>query len=177
MKTSIKKLFILVEALLIAFFIGFSVSAAEEPGDSHTWSPFKEVLSNPTCTTSGSKAYKCIDCGAIKPGSTETISALGHSWGGWSTTTEPTCTSNGEKKRYCGRSGCSASQSESISALGHDMHNTSSATCTSPSTESCSRCDHQTHNTGALGHSWGGLCKNKRYVYSGWSLCTYVFEV
>ncbi len=47
-------------------------------------------------------------------------SAHTHTWGEWETVTEPTCTSNGFKRRSCS---CGEVQSEPINAIGHNWEN------------------------------------------------------
>ena len=60
-----------------------------------------------TCT----KARTCNDCGYIDG------LPLGHSFGAWTNTKEPTCTVNGAKKRICSR--CKAEQVDVIAPFGH----------------------------------------------------------
>ena len=45
-------------------------------------------------------------------------SALGHDWGDWTVTSEPTCTQEGEKTRECAR--CHETENETLDALGHN---------------------------------------------------------
>mgnify|MGYP000843771678 CR=1 FL=1 len=42
-----------------------------------------------------------------------------HEWNDWQTTQEPTCTADGVKERTC--KNCSAKETDSVSALGHDF--------------------------------------------------------
>ena len=77
-----------------------------------------------------------------------------HVWGAWQTTTEPTCTAQGEKMRSC--TVCpTASERESIPALGHNMVTvaTHPATCMNRGyTElKCTRCDYTDTNEGSYG--------------------------
>ena len=51
-----------------------------------------------TCTTDGSRTLVCSRCDDTY---TETIDALGHSWGDWVTVTEATTNAEGLKKRTC----------------------------------------------------------------------------
>ena len=59
------------------------------------------ISKNATCTSTGTRTYTCSVCG--KTTRTETISALGHSYGGWTTTKESTCTEVGSKYQSCSR--------------------------------------------------------------------------
>jgi len=46
----------------------------------------------------------------------------GHSYGSWTVTKAATCTTAGTEKRTCTRSGCTASETRSISATGHTFN-------------------------------------------------------
>ena len=48
------------------------------------------------------KTYKCNNCTETK---TEPVAALGHAWGGWVVTKQPTCTQEGQQTRTCTRDG------------------------------------------------------------------------
>ena len=107
----------------------------------HNWAVDSVV--NATCTTEGSRVYKCSDCGATK---TETIPALTHSYGAWTklddnqhqrvcandashvekanhnwvvnSTTNATCTTEGSRVYKC--SDCGATKTEAISVVAHN---------------------------------------------------------
>ena len=98
------------------------------------------ALSGATCTS----ASICKTCG------TQISGKLGHSWGSWKITKEPTCGSDGMKKRTCTRSGCGAKEEKKVSATGKHVA-LSGATCTSPSI--CKTCGTQLE--AALKHSMG----------------------
>ena len=116
-----------------------------------------------TCTEAGHTAgVQCSRCGAIESGVTE-IPALGHSYGNWTVTTEPTCTEKGMETRTCTR--CNASETRDVAALGHSYGNwtqTKAPTCTAKGTETktCTRCNaSETRDVNALGHSYAnGKC-------------------
>lgn len=72
------------------------------------------ITTQPTCTQTGVKTYKCTTCGATVK--TETVAALGHNYTS-TVTTQPTCTAEGVKTYKCSR--CTSSYTEKISALGH----------------------------------------------------------
>ena len=124
---------------------------------SHNWNS-GTVTSSATCTENGVRTYTCSLCGSTR---TESISALGHSWGGWTYLNETqhqrvcnrdsshketanhtwnsgvitkaaTCTESGIKQYTC--TTCNATKTETIVALGHDYRVTEilSGTCLTP---------------------------------------------
>ena len=64
-------------------------------GHAHVYN--SSVTTEPTCTETGVKTYKCY-CGNTY---TESIPATGHTWGKWIVTVEPTATKDGRKVRAC----------------------------------------------------------------------------
>ena len=111
-----------------------------------------------TCTTNGSKKYKCTKCSNIK---TETITKLGHNWeSSWHVTKNATCTATGSEYKACQRYGCGTRTTQTIPALGHNYSwvRTKQPTCTATGTDSykCSRCSDvsKTSTVAALGHNW-----------------------
>jgi len=83
-----------------------------------------------------------MNCGAIGK------EALGHDWGTWAVTVNPSCVSEGVETRTCRRPGCTQVETRSIPRLEHDF---SGPTCTSPSV--CSTCN--VSGVPALGHNYG----------------------
>lgn len=83
------------------------------PPTDHYWVIDNRVFA--TCTTSGYTRFICDDCGT--EGDTVTMSALGHKFGAWFTTTQPTCMANGIQKRECTR--CGATETKSIAKTDH----------------------------------------------------------
>ena len=65
----------------------------------------------PTCTQAGEQALVCSECGAKKD--VVVIPALGHDWGDWEVTLEPTITSEGSRTRTC-RHDASHTETEAI---------------------------------------------------------------
>lgn len=103
-----------------------------------------------TCTEDGnSEYYTCTICSAVfnsskvKIAAVPTISALGHSWGSWSTTKAATCESTGTQSHTCSR--CSTTATQTIAATGHTYvsHAAKASTCTEQGWStyySCSGC-------------------------------------
>ena len=86
--------------------------------------------------------------------------ALGHNYGSWQTTTPATCTTNGVKTRKCTRSGCTATETETIPSVGHKYSDKVIApTCTQQgyTRHTCSQCKAYYDDTyvDPTGHKWG----------------------
>ncbi len=80
------------------------------------------VISNkvdPTCTEQGSfdALITCGTCGEVIESRHVDLAPLGHDWGDWVQTTDPTCTDPGEKTRTCTH--CSATETLEVPATGH----------------------------------------------------------
>ena len=86
------------------------------PPTDHFWVIDSRVFA--TCTTSGYTRFICDDCG--KEGDTVTVSALGHKFGAWFTTTQATCMEEGMQKRECAT--CGATESRGISKTDHSWN-------------------------------------------------------
>lgn len=84
------------------------------PPTDHYWVIDNRVFA--TCTTSGYTRFICDDCGT--EGDTVTMSALGHKFGAWFTTTQPTCMANGIQKRECTQ--CSVTETKPIAKTDHN---------------------------------------------------------
>lgn len=111
-----------------------------------------------TCMGNGySGGTYCSRCNTTLTSRT-TTSALGHSYGSWSTTKSATCTADGSKKRTCSR--CSNVEYGTITKLGHAYSNhVVNPTCTAGgyTSHTCSRCSssYTDNATAALGHNYG----------------------
>ena len=91
------------------------------PANGHT--PADAVEENhvdPTCTEIGGydMVIYCIVCDAELSRDHYDIDALGHNMGEWHQTVAPTCTTEGENRRDCGR-GCGHYETEAVPANGH----------------------------------------------------------
>ena len=69
----------------------------QNDNEAHIWDSGK-VTTPPTCTEPGVKTYTCIECEHTK---TEEIPAMGHDYGDWIITKEPTLTAEGIATRIC----------------------------------------------------------------------------
>lgn len=83
------------------------------PKLTHTHNYNDEVVA-PTCTVDGYTSHTCA-CGDTY--NDTTVTALGHDFGNWETTKEPTYDEEGLKVRRCKRSGCGFEETSTISKL------------------------------------------------------------
>lgn len=88
-----------------------------------------------TCTTSGYTVMKCSNTGCDKTYNEYKTDPLGHSWGAWAITTQPTNTTDGEMERSCTVAGCTATETAPIPMGDHEFdltraEITKQATCT-----------------------------------------------
>lgn len=111
-----------------------------------------------TCTAGGHTAYEqCSVCEEIR--GYEELDPLGHNWGDFTVTVEPTCTAAGTKMRECLR--CGEKEYVDIPALGHDWGEfvtVKEPTCTETGTTKrvCERCGAEDFGEiPANGHSYG----------------------
>lgn len=113
---------------------------------------------NATCTTTGSKSYKCSKCGYVSK--TQSIAKLGHSFDSWKTTKAATCTETGTKIRTCKRSGCTYQETQTIPKASHTYSwvTTQEPTCTAAGSKSntCTKCGYvsNTQSIAKLGHDF-----------------------
>ena len=125
--------------------------------------PGEAVAENPveaTCDAAGSydEVVYCAVCETELSRETVAVSATGHSYGSWETTTEPTCTETGKRKRSC--TDCGAEETESIPTTDHNYESVVTApTCTKQgyTTHTCSTCGNSYVDTyvDALEHDMG----------------------
>ncbi len=78
----------------------------------HTHSYVETAACTPTCTDKGYATFTCA-CGDSYKG--KETAALGHSWGEWATTKEPTETAEGSAERTCGT--CGEKESKKLDKL------------------------------------------------------------
>ena len=91
-----------------------AATAEATTAHTHSYSAWT-VTKAATCTDPGERSRRC-SCGDVQ---TEVLAAAGHSYGSWITVSEATCTASGTRQRSC--SLCGASETETLSALGHNM--------------------------------------------------------
>lgn len=83
---------------------------------------FKEgQIFDATCTTSEYTVMECSHEGCDKSYKRYDGDPLGHDWGDWKVTTEPTNTTDGVMTRTCKRDGCDATETAPIPAGGHSF--------------------------------------------------------
>ncbi len=155
------------------------LNSSNHSGGSHT-----VIISNPTCTTAGSKREICNGCSAIL--GTSQIPALGHNLSGWNTIIASTCCTPGTKSRHCTRTGCNYTENESL-PINPNNHSggtywtvTKSATCTASGIRSqiCYGCSEvlSTQVIPALGHNWGGWIYQYTYYDENWQSNVRVYK-
>lgn len=71
-----------------------------EPKNEHKWSADRVVIKKPTCTELGESGIKCNFCGIVKDKKLD-IPMKPHDWSNWTTTKEPTETTDGERQHTC----------------------------------------------------------------------------
>ena len=124
------------------------------PPTDHYWVIDNRVFA--TCTTSGYTRFICDDCGT--EGDTVTMSALGHKFGAWFTTTQPTCMANGIQNRECTH--CSVTETKSIAKTDHKFgawFTTTQPTCmeTGIQKRECTQCSvTETKPIAKTDHNW-----------------------
>ena len=88
----------------------------------HTEATRKEDYIEATCTEDGSYTLVtyCSECGTVIRTEKVTLPALGHDFGEWYVSVEPTCTEEGEERRDCQRvKVCDHYETRKVAALGH----------------------------------------------------------
>ena len=131
----------------------------------HIHSYVGTVVTAATCTSAGTMKYTC-DCGESY---TAEIAATGHSYGDWSNTVEPTCSTDGTARRDC--TNCDSYETKTVSATGHSYGEwfvSVAATCTTPGTlrRDCTNCDsYETGTIDVVDHSYGEYVQTETEHY------------
>ena len=122
--------------------------------------PVEENRVEPGCETTGScdLVTYCSVCSAEVERVPQTLAALGHNWGEWQRTTNPTCTEKGQDTRICARND-SHKQTRDVSAIGHNYISAVTApTCKAQgyTTHTCTNCgsSYQDSYTAVTSHSF-----------------------
>lgn len=137
----------------------------------HTHSYAETITANATCTTNGEKSFSC-SCGDTY---TETIGALGHSFGVYTYNNDATYDNDGTETASCSRCGVTDTRAAAGTKMERPTEHkhsyteaiTANATCTANGTKtfSCNCGDSYTETIGALGHSFGAYTYNNDATY------------
>lgn len=138
----------------------------------HTW--VKQDNIPATCEKGGMEVEKCSVCGETKE--TQISDPLGHDYGEWKVTKEPTCTKYGTKKRICKR--CNEYEIDVIDPTGHQhtkIIDQKKATCEEKGysgdlyCEDCRLIIQLGHDIVATGHTWddGEITKEPTQTATG----------
>lgn len=138
----------------------------------HTW--VKQDNIPATCEKGGMEVEKCSVCGETKE--TQISNPLGHDYGEWKVTKEPTCTKYGTKKRICKR--CNEYEIDVIDPTGHQhtkIIDQKKATCEEKGysgdlyCEDCRLIIQLGHDIAATGHTWddGEITKEPTQTATG----------
>ena len=90
----------------------FKPSDGSADSHTHTWSAWT-VKTPAGCETDGEQVRSC-SCGETE---TQKIDRLGHNYGPWNVSSDPTCTENGVNYRKCSR--CGKEETTTVPATGH----------------------------------------------------------
>ena len=138
----------------------------------HAW--VKQDNIPATCEKGEMEVEKCSVCGETKE--TQISDPLGHDFGEWKTTKEPTCTKYGTKKRICKR--CNEYEIDVIDPTGHQhtkIIDQKAATCEGKGysgdlyCEDCRLIIQLGHDIAATGHTWddGEITKEPTQTATG----------
>lgn len=138
----------------------------------HAW--VKQDNIPATCEKGEMEVEKCSVCGETKE--TQISDPLGHDFGEWKTTKEPTCTKYGTKKRICKR--CNEYEINVIDPTGHQhtkIIDQKDATCEEKGysgdlyCEDCREIIQLGHDIAATGHTWddGTITKEPTQTATG----------
>ncbi len=138
------------------------VSCGKIIGNKYGEHDYEEDSVEPTCVEDGYTHRVCTICG--KEDKEQTSPALGHRFGEWVFTIQPTVDKAGEMKREC--TVCAYTETQAVDPHTHTFSSVPSkaATCTEDgydAYEHCTECDYNTKVViKALGHAWGAYLSN-----------------
>ena len=125
--------------LLVVLLTPVAAHADPPKGDTHlhSWSVVSETPA--TCTSPGTKTWRCSACGDTY--TEQTSPPLGHDFGNGRVTREATCTKEGEKTWTCSR--CGATKTDTFPAKGHSPVSIPAVapTCTEAGLTEGSKCE------------------------------------
>lgn len=142
----------------------------------HAW--VKQDNIPATCEKGEMEVEKCSVCGETKE--TQISDPLGHDFGEWKTTKEPTCTKNGTKKRICKR--CNEYEIDVIDPTGHQhtkIIDQKDATCEEKGysgdlyCEDCRVIIQLGQEIAATGHTWDDVTITKEPTQTETGIRTY----
>lgn len=142
----------------------------------HTW--VKQDNIPATCEKGEMEVEKCSVCGETKE--TQISDPLGHDFGEWKTTKEPTCTKYGTKKRICKR--CNEYEIDVIDPTGHQhtkIIDQKAATCEEKGysgdlyCEDCRVIIQLGQEIAATGHTWDDVTITKEPTQTETGIRTY----
>lgn len=142
----------------------------------HTW--VKQDNIPATCEKGEMEVEKCSVCGETKE--TQISDPLGHDFGEWKTTKEPTCTKYGTKKRICKR--CNEYEIDVIDPTGHQhtkIIDQKDATCEEKGysgdlyCEDCRVIIQLGQEIAATGHTWDDVTITKEPTQTETGIRTY----
>jgi len=110
--TTMKKAFFLL-ILLVLCGLCLTLTSCHE----HEFGPWKKTEA--TCYTAGYEERKCMVEGCTYTERRNEIEALGHDISEWTVNVVPTCTEDGEEKRWCSR--CGERETRAVPATGHEF--------------------------------------------------------
>ena len=142
----------------------------------HTW--VKQDNIPATCEKGGMEVEKCSVCGETKE--IQISNPLGHDYGEWKVTKEPTCTKYGTKKRICKR--CNEYEIDVIDPTGHQhtkIIDQKKATCEEKGysgdlyCEDCRLIIQLGQEIAATGHTWDDVTITKEPTQTETGIRTY----
>ena len=133
----------------------FNYGTVAQPKHTHAYNEeVKNSYVAPTCEKAGSKVMAC-SCGDKE---TKTIEPIGHKWGDWEITIEPTLEEVGTKIRVCKNKDCGKEETKEIDKLKEENTNTGANITTNTNTNSGSNENQNTNtntNTDTSGNNSG----------------------
>lgn len=99
-----------------SYLVTITVTSGGTASHTHKWSDWK-VTKEASCTEAGTQQRTCSASGCPSPTETQSIAALGHSYGSYTENPKATCTTAGKRTATCSR--CNKVITEDVPALGH----------------------------------------------------------
>ena len=139
--------------LLAVMIPAVSSASCSHPASAQQW----VVIKDATCTTAGTKHYKCTACGQLL--ATANISARGHSWGVWYDVVKATCQKKGTQAHNCRNCGTTKQRTVDYNYSNHQDFGewkTVGKSCNGGYKERKCKCGHaEREYLTKTAHSWG----------------------